>query len=324
MNSKPVLKIKSHDFYTLLKRGIGFLRYIGSDEKSKSSHRYLLSDSDDVMFIEIPEKYQMAVTEKESFFFLLDELWRLSLSTSSKTTKEKIKYTNLGEAWLPFHYISGLYEMNFATWEFLSPEGLFYLEISDLESKMGLSEKDDEVTDTDQVQEPSISPDRIKEDELKDGSEKESHKKVETEKQVDSESKIEPNDEVDNLVEEKDDEKSITSEVEEEEESEDKKIAKLNKEEDSSQEKNKSENKLKKATKISKDKVQDVEQLSPELDENSSGDTTGEEDESPTNKNVQDDDLEKTQNNSEDKEKNLSEHNPQLFPTEQYEKKNDE
>ena len=211
MNSKPVLKIKFHDFHTLLRLGIGFFRYKGSDDKSKSPPKSSLSGSDDVMFIEIPEKYQTKVTEKESFFFLLDELLRLSLSTYSKTTEEKIKFSNLGEAWLPFQYISGLNEMEFYSWEFLSPEGLLNIEISNFEIEKVLPETDDEITDFDHDQDSTIAPDGFEEDDLIDVGEDESEKKGEIEKQVDSESKIEPDDEADTLVEKKDDEESEIS-----------------------------------------------------------------------------------------------------------------
>ncbi len=211
MNSKPVLKIKLHDFHTLLRLGIGFFRYKGLDEKSKSPQKNILSYSDDVMFIEIPEKYQMKVIEKESFFFLLDELLRLSLSTYSKTTEEEIKFANLGEAWLPFHFISGLNEMFFSPWEFLSPEGLFLVEISNCENETVFPEMDDEITGSDLDQDSTIAPVGIEDDDLIDVGKDESDKKCEIEKQVDSESKIGPDDEMDIPIVKKDDEESEIS-----------------------------------------------------------------------------------------------------------------
>jgi len=324
MHSKPVLKLDFKNFQSLLKQGIGYFIFIDSGEETKSSPKSKTVSYDDMVYIQIPEKYQHYIIQKKSFFFIIDEMLGISFSTDKKTSERKTLFANLGEAWLPFHYIEDLKQIEFSTWKFHSSDGSFSVEISCHKETTIPSKDPDLLIKTGLVQEPSVALEKNIGDEQSKECDQLLNKKEDTGDEIDKESEISPDEDDKQKDEQNNDETPISHEktFQEEtiEEGQDKPVSEIMNLEDE-------QNNEYEALNLQEDigqELQDTIKKNSHDEENHEIDSCLEEDESKTQNIYKEEELDKDPDILNDEDKNRSESNPELFDTYGYKRKKHE
>jgi len=324
MNSKPILKINFKDFQTWLKEGVCLFNHIDSEEEIKSSPQNDIFLDDDSVYIQLHEKYQQFILQEKSFLIIIDEMVGISFSTIQKTKDRKTQFSNLGETWLPFHYIDGLEEMEFSTWQFLSSEGKSPVEISPCRKKTLLTKDEDLVAENNQGQELSIVQEHVLEDKRSNGHEKLISKKEDTGEEKDGVSEKTTEGDESQQDEQKVDEEQLPPEKVSQEEKSEESINRSSIEDESHEdEQNNEEESLNPQEEIVEGLQNNEKDVSGDEDKNQEGNLNlGMKEPATHNKKEE---LDEDPDISRNEDKNSSESNPdKLFDTDKYERKNDE